>query len=78
VRRVEEIAFQYHGQRLRISVRGPNFLYRMVRNLVGTIIDIGRAKIAENSLPQLFTSRDRTRAGVTAPAHGLQLYKIFY
>ena len=65
-------------QRLRIIVRGPNFLYRMVRNLVGTLADIGGGKLAKEIVPALLEKGDRKMAGVTAPAHGLMLYKVSY
>jgi tRNA pseudouridine38-40 synthase len=59
-------------------VRGNHFLYRMVRNLVGTLIDIGRGKIALEELSHILKARDRTCAGVSAPAHGLFLHQISY
>lgn len=65
-------------KRLCIAVRGPNFLYRMVRNLVGTLADIGRGKLDKELVPQILESGDRTLAGVTAPAHGLTLFKVTY
>jgi tRNA pseudouridine38-40 synthase len=64
--------------RLRISVVGDHFLYKMVRNIVGTLVYIGMGKLSSDSLPQIFESKDRTQAGVTAPAHGLTLKKVFY
>lgn len=59
-------------------IKGNSFLYKMVRNMVGTLVDIGRGKIALESLPQILSSCDRTQAGVTAPAHGLFLHEVFY
>jgi tRNA pseudouridine38-40 synthase len=50
----------------------------MVRNIVGTLVYIGMGKLSSDSLPQIFESKDRTQAGVTAPAHGLTLKKVFY
>lgn len=65
-------------QRLRFIVRGNHFLYKMVRNLVGTLVFTGRGKIAVDAIPSILTERKRTLAGITAPAHGLTLQKIFY
>jgi len=62
--------------RLIIKVMGDNFLYRMVRNIVGTLLYIGTGKLSEIS--SILESRDRTKAGVTAPAHGLILKQVFY
>lgn len=63
---------------LRFELEGSAFLYKMVRNLVGTVVDIGRGRLPLASLPAILDSRDRTRAGVTAPAHGLVLWQVFY
>lgn len=65
-------------ERLQFSIIGNRFLYKMVRNLVGTIVYIGQGKIVLENLPAILESRDRKLAGITAPAHGLYLNKIFY
>jgi tRNA pseudouridine38-40 synthase len=64
--------------RLSFSIQGDHFLYKMVRNLVGTLVYVGCGKIKEEELPAILESRERARAGITAPAHGLTLYKVFY
>lgn len=64
--------------RLLFRVRGNAFLYKMVRNLVGTLVDVGRGKIAAETLPLLLSQKTRSSAGVTAPAHGLTLAKVEY
>lgn len=64
--------------RLRIKVKGDRFLFRMVRNLVGTLVYIGSKKIALEDLPLLLKAKERARAGVTAPSHGLHLMQVFY
>lgn len=65
-------------QRLRFEIKGNNFLYKMVRNLVGTIVYVGCGKIPIESVPDIVDSKKRPQAGVTAPAHGLCLYKVNY
>jgi tRNA pseudouridine38-40 synthase len=65
-------------RRLRIRVIGDKFLYNMVRNLVGTLIYLGCGKLSLDSLRELLESRDRTKAGMTAPPHGLILKKVLY
>lgn len=65
-------------ERLRISVRGNHFLYKMVRNIAGTLIYVGCGKIAIDNLQNILKSQDRKQAGVTAPAHGLTLKEVFY
>lgn len=66
------------GGRYRFVIRGNSFLHKMVRNLVGTLIYIGRGKIDIETLPAILNSKDRTTAGVTAPAHGLFLHRVFF
>ena len=64
--------------RLQIAVRGNRFLYKMVRTIVGTLMSIGCGKLKRSDLTQILESKDRTQAGLTAPAHGLFLHKVFY
>lgn len=64
--------------RYRLTVRGNNFLYRMVRNLAGTLVYIGSGKIALEELETIMEEKNRTLAGVTAPAHGLTLNRVAY
>lgn len=79
VRRIDKLTIlQLPENRLRIEVAGNNFLYRMVRNLVGTLVYMGCGKIELSELPKILQSRDRRLAGMTAPAHGLCLKKVFY
>ena len=59
------------------QIQGDRFLYKMVRNLVGTLLYIGCAKIPGN-IETILSSKDRKKAGVTAPAHGLYLNRVFY
>ncbi len=61
-----------------VEVRGTAFLKHMVRNVVGTLVEIGRGKRPEGDVPRLLASRDRRLAGPTAPAHGLCLMEVYY
>lgn len=63
---------------LKIRVSGNNFLYKMVRNIAGTLLYVGCEKLSEHAIPAIIASKDRTRAGVTAPAHGLTLQCVIY
>lgn len=63
---------------LRFVIKGNNFLYKMVRNLVGTLIYVGNGKIKQEEVANILLSKDRTKAGMTAPAHGLCLYNVNY
>ena len=59
-------------------VCGSGFLHHMVRNLVGTMVDIGRDSRKLEDLPKILRSRDRSQAGPTAPASGLYLVGVEY
>ena len=61
-----------------IDVTADGFLYNMVRNIVGTLIDIGRGRLAKGGLKKILNSQDRRLAGFTAPAKGLFLTAVRY
>jgi tRNA pseudouridine38-40 synthase len=60
------------------EVTGKGFLRYMVRNMVGTLIEVGRGKLAPSDIPSILAARDRTQAGATAPAQGLCLVNVEY
>lgn len=64
-----KILFEFHGD---------GFLYKMVRNIVGTLLDIATKKINIEDLPKIFEAKDRKKAGRAAPAKGLFLVKVNY
>lgn len=59
-------------------VRGNGFLHHMVRNLVGTTLDVGRGYTRVEEIPRILVARDRAAAGPTAPARGLFLHSVEY
>lgn len=59
-------------------VRGNGFLHHMVRNLVGTFLDVGRGKLRTNGIAEILEARSRPQAGPTAPARGLWLAEVEY
>lgn len=61
-----------------LEFEGDGFLRNMVRNLTGTILEAGREKITAEDFQDILAARDRSRAGATAPAHGLALVEVFY
>ena len=60
------------------AVEGDGFLLHMVRTMVGTLVEIGRGKMAPSRIPSILEARDRKRAGPTAPACGLYLLRVKY
>jgi len=67
-----------YGQLLVYRVRGDGFLHHMVRNLVGTMLDVGRGQLPLQAVPAILASRSRAEAGPTAPARGLFLHSVEY
>lgn len=79
IRTLTRIAILPHGEnRLRIEVEGDRFLYKMVRNLVGTLVAVGQRKIQLDEIPDILDSLDRRLSGTCAPAHGLTLKRVYY
>ncbi len=76
VRRLEVLGEP--GARIEVVVEATAFVKHMVRNLVGTLVEVGQGKRDAASIPELLASRDRTKAGRTAPPQGLFLDEVFY
>jgi len=66
------------GESIDITVQGDGFLYNMVRNIVGTLIEIGRGRWAPDRIDRILASRDRRDGGPTAPPDGLTLVCVHY
>ncbi|HLL25277.1 MAG TPA: tRNA pseudouridine(38-40) synthase TruA [Kofleriaceae bacterium] len=80
-RRIEALELADHpivGDVLVIDVRGNAFLRNMVRIIVGTLVEVGRAKRPPAQVVEILASKDRTKAGVTAPPQGLELVSVQY
>jgi tRNA pseudouridine38-40 synthase len=65
------------GEVITFRVEGTAFVKNMVRNLVGTLVDVGRGRQSPGWVAEVLAGRDRTRAGPCAPAHGLTLDEVF-
>ena len=66
------------GNEIIFRVAADGFLYNMVRIMTGTLIAVGEGKIAPDDIEKIIESRDRSNAGMTAPAQGLYLNKVVY
>lgn len=64
------------GDAVQVDVEGTAFLKHMVRNLVGTLVEVGKGRRPAAWVAEVLASQDRTRAGPTAPAHGLCLVEV--
>ena len=78
VRIVDKITLKRQGSLLTISFHGTGFLQNMVRIMVGTLIEVGYHRLKPTDTPDIIESRDRKKAGPTAPAKGLCLRKVDY
>jgi len=63
---------------LAFEIEADGFLRFMVRNIVGTLVDVGLGKISPDDFKRIRLSKDRGQASATAPAHGLFLKKVRY
>lgn len=66
------------GDLVTFTVEGDGFLYHMVRILVGTLLRVSEGKIRLEQVRRALEEKDRSLAGITAPAHGLYLDEVFY
>jgi tRNA pseudouridine38-40 synthase len=71
-----DVVAEQGGVRLEFS--GDGFLYKMVRNIVGTLLEVASGKRLIDDLPAILAAKDRTAAGQAAPPHGLFLIKVEY
>ena len=77
-RTVHYLTLERKDDFIEIRICADGFLYNMVRIIVGTLVDVAFGRIDQNSMPVIISSRDRSRAGTTAPADGLYLNKVNY
>ena len=78
VRTVSRVGVRRRGPEVLIDVEGTGFLYNQVRNMVGTLFEIGRGRWEPSRVRAILDSGDRGLAGLTAPAHGLCLQWVRY
>jgi tRNA pseudouridine38-40 synthase len=77
-RTIFESRLETAGELVRYTVRGSAFLRHMVRNLMGTLLEVGKGNLKPQDIPALLEAADRRRAGPTAPARGLFLLRVEY
>lgn len=78
IRNIKRLSLRKDGTIINIDIEANGFLYNMVRNIVGTLIEIGRGKLPPGSMRRILLAKDRTEAGPTAPAKGLCLMRVKY
>lgn len=78
IRTIYQLSIARHGDEVVIDVRANAFLHHMVRNIVGVLMAIGQGVQEPNWAAEVLAQRDRRLGGVTAPAAGLTLLKVYY
>jgi tRNA pseudouridine38-40 synthase len=78
VRRLARCEIKKSGALLTFTIEGDGFLYKMCRGIVGTLVQVGLGKFPPTEIRRMLARKDRRVAGMTAPAHGLVLWKVFY
>ncbi len=78
IREVFSSAWAREGEELVYTIRGTGFLHHMVRNLVGTFVQVGKGSVTLEDFRRIVAARERSAAGPTAPASGLYLVRVEY
>ena len=78
VRTVSELEVLAEGPNITIRITADAYLYNMVRIIAGTLLYVGAGKIGVEDMKKVIMEKDRKNAGITAPAQGLYLVKVFY
>ena len=78
VRKIKRLDIKKENKLITVYIEANGFLYKMVRNIVGTLIDVGRGRISPEDVKTILKAKDRSFAGVCAPAKGLKLLKVYY
>lgn len=78
VRTLTRCDLRKSGALLTFVIEADGFLYKMCRAIVGTLVQVGLGKFPPTEIETMLQRRDRRVAGMTAPAHGLVLWKVFY
>ncbi|MCR4336794.1 MAG: tRNA pseudouridine(38-40) synthase TruA [Candidatus Omnitrophica bacterium] len=78
VRTIHSLKIVKKGDYIHIDIEANGFLYKMVRNIVGTLLDVGTRRLPSGALAKILLAKDRKLASATAPAYGLCLMAVEY
>ena len=78
VRTLARCQLRQSGRLLTFIIEGDGFLYKMCRGIVGTLVQVGLGRFTATRVKEMLAMKDRRVAGMSAPAHGLVLWKVFY
>ncbi len=77
-RTIKRIEIQRRGRYVLFTIEADGFLYKMVRSIVGTLLEVGREKMTIKEFDRVLKSKNRSLAGATVPARGLCLLRVKY
>lgn len=75
---LDKLDIYSRGDEIIFEIEARSFLYHQVRNMVGTLVQVGRGKISPEEVKTILEAKDRTKASISAPACGLYLNKVRY
>jgi len=75
---IDKCKVKYENEFIQVEIAAQSFLHSQVRIIVGTLVEVGKEKINSLDIKNIIKSRDRTKAGITAPAEGLYLKEVKY
>ena len=78
IKTIQSCSIETNDQHITLNVSAKSFLHSQVRIMVGTLVEVGKGKFNSSDVKDIIKSRDRSKAGATAPAHGLYLLKVEY
>jgi tRNA pseudouridine38-40 synthase len=78
IRNLKTLTIRKKGDLIECTLEADAFLMHMARNIVGTLVEAGLGRLSPSDVRTILRSRDRSRAGKTAPAHGLYLVAVSY
>ncbi len=78
IRTIKRLKIKKKGRYLLFTIEADGFLYKMVRSIVGTLLEVGKEKMTIKEFKSILKSRSRSLAGTTVPARGLCLLRVKY
>lgn len=78
IKTIDKVSLYKDGEEIVFEIEAKSFMHHMVRNIVGTMVDVGLGKTTVEGFKNIIEANDRTKAGPTAPACGLYFVKVEY
>ena len=78
IKTLDKLDIEKRGDEIIFTVEARSFIYHQVRNMVGTLKEVGNGRLKPEDVKSILEARDRTKAGISAPACGLYLNKVMY